>query len=107
MTPSAFTPIDLASGASLSNRFVLAPLTNQQSQPDGTLTDHEIGWLLSRADGGFGTVMTAAAHVSPEGQGFAGQLGAFSDAHELELRRLAAGLRARNCCSSLQLHHAG
>jgi 2,4-dienoyl-CoA reductase-like NADH-dependent reductase (Old Yellow Enzyme family) len=34
-------PLPLASGAVLKNRFVLAPLTNLQSHPDGVLSEDE------------------------------------------------------------------
>ncbi len=58
---------------------MLAPLTNQQSNEDGTLSEAEFNWLLMRAKGGFGLVMTCAAQVQEDGKGFLGQLGIFSD----------------------------
>lgn len=61
-------PLTLTRGPAMANRFMLAPLTNLQSNPDGTLSDDEIGWLVKRAEGGFATVMTAAAHVQAVGQ---------------------------------------
>jgi 2,4-dienoyl-CoA reductase-like NADH-dependent reductase (Old Yellow Enzyme family) len=91
----------------MKNRLMLAPLTNQQSHADGTLSDDEKRWLTLRADGGFGLVMTAAAHVQPVGQGFFGQVGAWSDHHIAGLSVLAAELRAKGALSSVQLHHAG
>lgn len=89
------------------NRFMLAPLTNQQSRADGTLSDDEIQWLTMRAAGGFGLTMTAAAHVEARGQGFAGQLGVFSADHLPGLSRLADALNATGTVSYVQLHHAG
>ncbi len=89
------------------NLFALAPLTNQQSNPDGTLTDAERNWLTMRARGGFGLTMTAAAHVQAAGQGFAGQLGTFSDDHIGGLRELASEINATQSVSVAQLHHAG
>lgn len=100
-------PLQFAHGPAMANRFMLAPLTNMQSNADGTLSDDEINWLVKRADGQFGLVMTAAAHVLPQGQGFPGQLGIFSDDHLPGLTRLAAELKARSALSSVQLHHAG
>lgn len=97
----------LKNGPAWKNRFLLAPLTNCQSNPDGTLTDDEINWLVMRAKGGLGCVMTAAAHVQAVGQGFPGQLGIWSDAHIPGLKRLAAEIRAHGAVSSVQLHHAG
>ncbi len=102
-----FSPLSFARGLSWKNRFMLAPLTNTQSHPDGRLSDEEFDWLVHRVDGGFGMVMTCAAHVQRVGQGFPGQLGVFSDDHLPGLTRLADAIRARGAVSSVQLHHAG
>ena len=102
-----FEPLRFKSGAVMKNRFMLAPLTNTQSHADGRLSDDEYRWLTMRAKGGFGITMTCASHVQAAGQGFAGQLGCFSDAHLEGLTRLAAGIRAENSLAMLQLHHAG
>jgi 2,4-dienoyl-CoA reductase-like NADH-dependent reductase (Old Yellow Enzyme family) len=102
-----FSPLPLASGAVLPNRFVLAPLTNTQSRSDGSLSDEEYRWLVMRAQGGFGLTMTCAASVDPSGLGFPGQLGAHSDKHAEGLKRLAAGIRAHSSFAVVQLHHAG
>lgn len=104
---SLFSPLTLARGPAWKNRFMLAPLTNTQSHPDGVLSDVEYNWLTLRAKGGFGLTMTCAAHVQAVGQGFPGQLGAFDDKHLEGLARLAAGIKAHGSVSSLQIHHAG
>jgi 2,4-dienoyl-CoA reductase-like NADH-dependent reductase (Old Yellow Enzyme family) len=100
-------PLAFTSGLVMKNRFMLAPLTNTQSHPDGTLSDEEFNWLVLRAKGGFGLTMTCAAHVQRIGQGFPGQLGVFSDAHIPGLSRLAAAIRAEGSLAFVQLHHAG
>lgn len=100
-------PLTLKRGPAMKNRFMLAPLTNQQSHVDGRLSEAEHRWLTMRAAGGFAVTMTAAAHVQGAGQGFAGQLGAFADRHLEGLTRLAREIRAHGSISSLQLHHAG
>lgn len=104
---SLFEPLTFAHGPAWRNRLMLAPLTNQQSHPDGRLSDEELRWLEMRGQGGFGMVMTAAAHVQAIGQGFPGQLGVFSDDHVPALSRLADALRRSGAVSSIQLHHAG
>ena len=100
-------PLSFPRGPAMKNRFMLAPLTNWQSHPDGRLSDEEFEWLTHRATGGFGLVMTAAAHVQRTGQGFPGQLGVFGDDHLAGLTRLAAAIRAKGALSAVQLHHAG
>ncbi|MEE4383382.1 MAG: NADH:flavin oxidoreductase [Pseudomonadales bacterium] len=104
---SLFEPVRFQRGPAMANRFVLAPLTNSQSHADGTLSEAEQHWLTLRADGGFGMVMTCAAHVQAAGQGFPGQLGIFGDRHLPGLTGLAEALNARGAVSVVQLHHAG
>lgn len=100
-------PLELRRGPALPNRLALAPMTNTQSHPDGTLSDDEIGWLVSRARGGFGHTMTAAAYVTPAGQAWAGQLGVSSPAHLQGLARLAREIHDARSVSAVQLHHGG
>ena len=105
--PALSDPLPLRHGPAWANRIELAPLTNWQSHADGTLGDDEYRWLTMRAGGGFGMTMTCAAHVQARGQGFPGQLGAWSDAHLPGLTRLAQGIRAGGSVSCLQLQHSG
>ena len=101
------SPLAFAHGPSMKNRFALAPMTNLQSHPDGTLSDDEFHWLTLRAEGGFGMTMTCAAHVQRIGQGFPGQLGVFGDEHLPGLTRLAQAIKKEGSLAILQLHHAG
>ena len=91
---SLFDSVSLSRGPALINRFMLSPLTNHQSNADGTLSDGEHKWLEMRANGGFGLVMTCASHVQKVGQGFPGQLGCFGDQHSAGLKRIADTIRA-------------
>ena len=102
-----FSPLTLAHGPAMKNRFMLAPLTNQQSHADGRLSDDEFKWLTKRAEGGFGLTMTCAAHVQAVGQGFPGQLGVFGDQHLEGLTRLASTIKGHGSVAALQMHHAG
>lgn len=86
---------------------MLAPLTNQQSNEDGSLSDDEFNWLVKRAEGGFGIVMTCASHVQRLGKGFPGQLGIFSDDHVEGHTRLAKAIKKHGSLAVIQLHHAG
>jgi 2,4-dienoyl-CoA reductase-like NADH-dependent reductase (Old Yellow Enzyme family) len=107
-TPAAISaPLTLAHGPAWTNRFALAPLTNTQSNADGTLSDDELHWLEARGRGGTGLVMTCATYVVPAGQAWAGQLGISSDEHLPGLTSLAAALRTTGTVSSVQLHHGG
>lgn len=102
-----FDPLTFAHGPAMKNRFMLAPMTNQQSYPDGTLSEDERRWLVMRAAGGFGLTMTCASHIQAIGQGFPGQLGIFSDKHVEGLSGLATAIKAEGSLAVVQLHHAG
>ena len=99
--------IAFACGTKMSNRFMLAPLTNTQSHEDGTLSEAEFNWLTMRAKGGFGLTMTCAAHVQEAGKGFSGQLGIFDDKHIQGHQRLAKAIQSYGSLAVVQLHHAG
>ncbi|MFK8102650.1 MAG: NADH:flavin oxidoreductase [Saprospiraceae bacterium] len=101
------TPIHFTCGAILKNKFMLAPMTNTQSDEDGRLSDDEFHWLTMRAKGQFGLVMTCAAHVQAVGKGFPGQLGIFGDEHLAGHQKLAAGIKEHGSLAVVQLHHAG
>ncbi len=100
-------PLTLRCGLVLPQRVGLAPMTNLQSNPDGTLHEDEYRWLIRRARGGFRVVSTCAAFVCDEGKAWPGQLGIAEDSHDAGLARLATGLRESGAVSVIQLHHGG
>lgn len=100
-------PLSFAHGPTWRNRFTLAPLTNVQSHADGSLSAEEHAWLVARARGGFGRVLTAAAYVAPAGRTWAGELGVAAPSHLPGLTRLAEALAAEQTVSAVQLHHGG
>ncbi|MGE5389205.1 MAG: NADH:flavin oxidoreductase, partial [Hyphomicrobiales bacterium] len=102
-----FEPLSLAHGPAMKNRLMLAPLTNEQSHPDGRLSEEEFRWLTLRAEGGFALTMTCATHVQAVGQGFDGQLAIFGDQHLEGLSRLAGAIKARGSIAAAQLYHGG
>lgn len=103
-----FTPFTFAqSGKQMLNRIALAPLTNMQSHADGTLSNEEYHWLLRRAKENFGMIITCAANVSADGQGWKGELGIYDDKHIDGLRRLAQGIHQYGSLAVIQIFHGG
>lgn len=100
-------PLTLRCGLEVPQRIALAPLTNTQSEPDGTLGEQELQWLVRRARDGFRWISTCATFVSEEGHAWRGQLGIASDAHLPGLTRLAAALSEHGAAAVVQLHHGG
>jgi 2,4-dienoyl-CoA reductase-like NADH-dependent reductase (Old Yellow Enzyme family) len=74
MSDLLLKPLETARGPSLENRIVLAPMTNMQSNVDGTLSEDEKSWLARRACGGFGMITTCSSHVQRVGQAGQGSL---------------------------------
>ena len=104
-TTSSFT--FKRTGASVSNRVVLAAMTNKQSHYDGTISDDEINWLNLRAEGSFGIITTAASHVSKDGQGWEGEIGVFDDKHINRLSFLTDLIHKKESLIFSQLFHGG
>lgn len=102
-----FKPLSLLRGPAMKNRFMLAPLTNQQSHEDGTASEDDIAWVGRCALGGHGLVQTCAATVQPSGKAFPGQLGIHDDRQLDGLRRMASIISSGGALSAVQLHHAG
>ena len=100
-------PWTLRNGVRVSNRVALAPLTNTQSNADGTISEDEFKWLESRAKGGYGMVITCASHVAKDGQGWQGELACFDDVHIPGLRRVADACHAAGTLGLVQIFHGG
>jgi len=94
-------------GLTMSNPFILAPLTNTQCQSNGHLSDEEIHWLTMRAKGGFGMVMTCAAFVDSKGQGFPNQMSMCADVNGHRHKEMTDQIRDLGALSVVQLHHGG
>lgn len=104
---NANSKLNFPCGAILKNRFMLAPLTNQQSHDNGQLSNDELTWLSMRAKGGFGLTMTCASHVQEVGKGFPGQLGVFGDHLNEGHLKLTTNIKKHGSLAVIQLHHAG
>jgi len=102
-----FKPLSLLHGPAMRNRFMLAPLTNQQSEFDGTASEFDQEWMRQVARSGYALAQTCATTVEAGGIAFARQLGIHSDAHLPGLSEMAAAVRAGGGLSAVQLHHAG
>lgn len=104
---SLLEPLRLAHGPELKNRFLLAPMTNNQSNPDGTASHDDLSWIRLVAAGGYSMIMTAGANVQRNGKSFPGQPGIYDDRHLDGLTEIASIIRGAGSISSVQLHHGG
>jgi len=102
-----FKPLTLLHGPAMRNRFMLAPLTSQQSEHDGTASEYDQSWIEQLAQSSYGLIQTSAATVEAGGIAFERQLGIHSDDHLPGLTRMATTIREGGALSAVQLHHAG
>jgi len=102
-----FEPLALLHGPAMRNRFVLSPLTNQQSERNGSATEFDQEWIRQLSEGGYALITTCATTVEDGGIAFAKQLGIHSDDHLPGLTQMAASIRRGGGLSAVQLHHAG
>lgn len=102
-----FKPHTLLHGPAMRNRFMLAPLTNQQSELDGTASEFDHIWYGQLAKSDYALIQTCAAIVEEGGIAFARQLGVHSDNLLPGLTKIATTIREGGGLSAVQLHHAG
>lgn len=102
---SLFEPLTFASGASLDNRIVMAPMTTQSSFVNGMVTTDELTYFKRRSSG-LGAVITPCAQVREDGR-FAGSLSAASDKQIESLSKLAAAIKSTGTKAILQIFHVG
>ncbi|RDV40119.1 NADH:flavin oxidoreductase [Bradymonadaceae bacterium TMQ3] len=94
-------------GRQARNRLWLAPLTNQSSHDDGSLSEDELSFLEARAAGGFSVIESCATHVSLDGQGWSGEFGIFEDRLIADWERVAHAVHAHDALLIPQIFHAG
>ncbi|QRY42603.1 alpha-hydroxy-acid oxidizing protein [Mycolicibacterium boenickei] len=101
-----WSPLRLASGATLRNRFMLAPMTTNSSDPHGQVTEDELRYLGRRGATEFGAAVTSCAYVHEDGRSWQG-IGASVDGHLESLRAVARAIGHGGSLSLLQLYDGG
>jgi 2,4-dienoyl-CoA reductase-like NADH-dependent reductase (Old Yellow Enzyme family) len=102
-----FKSLTLLHGPAMRNRFMLAPLTSQQSHHDGRASVYDQSWMEQLAQGNYGLIQTSASTVEAGGIAFERQLGIHSDDHLPGLTQMASVINDGGALSAVQLHHAG
>jgi 2,4-dienoyl-CoA reductase-like NADH-dependent reductase (Old Yellow Enzyme family) len=101
-----WSPFRFNCGREIAHRFVMAPLTTDSSNQDGTVTEDELEFVRRRAAGGFGAAISSAAYVEQDGRSWQG-IGATQDGHLPGLHRLAEAMRAAGGLAILQIYDGG
>src|SRR5690349_12807618 len=99
---SPWDPLPLKSGVILRNRFVLAPMTTDSSNRDGTVSDAELNYLKRRCSNEFAACITSCAYVDDDGRAWQG-IGAAGTHHLSSLREVASAVHCGGGIAILQL----
>ncbi len=104
MTKTLFDPVQLG-GLSLSNRIIMAPLTRGRAGDSRIPNDIMVEYYSQRADAGL--IVTEATAISPQGYGWAGAPGIYTDEMEAGWKRVTDAVHKRGGKIVLQLWHMG
>ena len=107
--PHLFSPITLA-GQTIRNRTVMAPLTRQMAEPDGTPTAEMAGYYARRARGGFGLIITEGTYETDDRHGckaYLAQPGIANAKHVAAWKKVADAIHANGAKAIIQLMHGG
>ncbi|MET9325625.1 NADH-dependent flavin oxidoreductase [Tsukamurella sp. NPDC003166] len=105
MSDPLLQPVEIA-GLRLRNRVMMAPMTMYTADADGTVSDSELDFYRSRAEGP-GLLLTGCTHVQPNGVGFIEEFAAYDDRFIPSLTALAQAAKSGGNAAVLQIFHAG
>ncbi|EWS75520.1 FAD/FMN-binding family oxidoreductase (macronuclear) [Tetrahymena thermophila SB210] len=100
-----FTEVQLGA-LKLKNRFVVAPLTRQRTNPDdGVPNDLLVEYYTQRAS--FGLIITECSQISPLSNCFPGSAGIFSEEQVQGWKKVVDSVHSKGGLIMLQIWHCG
>jgi N-ethylmaleimide reductase len=102
--PELFAPLQVGAVA-LPNRMVMSPMTRGRAERDGTPNDLMAEYYAQRS--GAGLIVTEATSMSPQGVGWVGAPGIYTDSHVAGWRGVTGAVHAAGGRIFLQLWHMG
>ncbi len=103
---SLLSPIKIRS-LELFNRVVMPPMGTNLGNSDGTVSEANLAYIMRRAKGGPGLIITEISSVHPSGSAIGNELGSYDDRFIPGLKKIADVVHAVGAKVALQLHHAG
>ena len=100
--PTMFSPIQIGS-VTVPNRFVVPPMANNFSDPDGCLSQRSLAYYAARARGGFGLITIESAVVYEQAKGGPRKACLFADHTIDSFRRVAEACHSYGAKVSVQL----
>ena len=108
MFPKTFSPVKIGPLA-LKNRLVMAPLTRQMAQEDGTPTAEMAAYYARRARGGIGLIISEGTYETDElgSKAYLSQPGIANDKHVAGWKQATDAVHALGVPIICQLMHGG
>ena len=106
MESKLLTPVKLANGIELENRFVLSPMTTNSSTAEGFITEEDLLYAKRRKNTA-PLQITGAAYINLEGQLFEYGFSVHDDSCIPGLTKMAQAMKSGGAKAILQLTHAG
>jgi 2,4-dienoyl-CoA reductase-like NADH-dependent reductase (Old Yellow Enzyme family) len=103
---SPWAPLELNCGSVLRNRFILAPMTTDSSNHDGTVSEGELAYITRRCLNEFAAGITSCAYVEDDGRAWR-SIGAARASQLESLCAVAAAFHAGGGMAILQLYDGG
>ncbi|MEM4971102.1 MAG: FAD-dependent oxidoreductase [Sulfolobales archaeon] len=95
-------------GIRIRNRIAMSPMVTNLGSPEGYPTDAHIAYMVERARGGAGLIITEYTYVNRvDARGSPNQLGLYSDELIPKFRRLTEAVKAHGARIFVQLVHVG
>ncbi len=104
MNDPLFTPLQ-AGAFTLANRLVMSPLTRCRAGDDRVPNDLMVEYYAQRAS--FGMILTEATSITPQGVGYPGTPGIWTDAQIDGWKKVTEAVHQRGGLILLQLWHVG
>lgn len=103
-TSTLFRPLRIGA-LDVPNRVLMAPLTRNRAQPDGTPGDLALEYYRQRASSGL--IFSEATQVSAEGKGYINTPGIHAESHVAAWKKITEAVHANGGRIFLQLWHVG
>ena len=106
--PNTFSPFALA-GKEIKNRILMAPLTRQSAEDDGTPTDEMTAYYARRARGGVGMIISEGTYTNDELGciAYLNQPGCSNERHINAWKKVVDAVHENGSLIILQLMHGG
>ncbi len=101
-----FEPIKIGT-MEVKNRFVVPPMGTNFANPDGSVSQQLIDYLVSRAKGGYGLIIVEVTAIDPLGKAIPLQPGIWDDKFIPGWKKLVDEVHKYGAKIAVQLHHAG